>query len=293
MECYRDERFKIDFPVGEETRECIEAADRAYEAGDAPAFTEASERLDAEVCGDGSLTVSQANAILSRYGTGRYLFEDVFITGDTHGDLLHLSRFARKRGFKRNGHMAGNLCIILGDAGLNYDGGKRDVTRKNRASRIPMTFLCIHGNHEMRPYEVKGYEVIKWNGGDVYRQKEFPRLLFAKDGEVYCINGVRYLAIGGAYSVDKFWRILHGYPWFPSEQPDEETKKRVEEKLDEVGWKVDVVLSHTCPLRYEPVEIFPEIDQTMIDRSTEQWLDTIEARLDYAHWYCAHSPTST
>ena len=57
-------------------------------------------------------------------------------------------------------------------------------------------------------------------------------------------------------------------------------------------WKIDVVLSHTCPLRYEPTEVFlPMIDQSSVDKSTEQWLDTIESRLHYERWYCGHYHT--
>ena len=47
------------------------------------------------------------------------------------------------------------------------------------------------------------------------------------------------------------------------------------EKIDH-DWKVDVVLSHTTPLKYEPVEVFlPQIDQSQVDKSTEIWLDSI------------------
>ena len=37
------------------------------------------------------------------------------------------------------------------------------------------------------------------------------------------------------------------------------------------NWQVDVVFSHTCPLKYEPVEVFlPGIDQSTVDKSTEE-----------------------
>ena len=53
--------------------------------------------------------------------------------------------------------------------------------------------------------------------------------------------------------------------------------------------KVDVVFSHTCPFKYIPTECFlPGIDQSKVDNSTEQWLDTIEDALDYEAWYMGH-----
>ena len=62
--------------------------------------------------------------------------------------------------------------------------------------------------------------------------------------------------IGGAYSVDKWYRLRMDMNWFPDEQPSAEIKASVERKLEELSWKVDVVLSHTCPERYVPVEAF-------------------------------------
>ena len=52
---------------------------------------------------------------------------------------------------------------------------------------------------------------------------------------------------------------------------------------------VDVILSHTCPYKYEPIEMFlPGIDQSTVDTSTERWLDWIEEKTDYKAWYCGH-----
>lgn len=51
------------------------------------------------------------------------------------------------------------------------------------------------------------------------------------------------------------------------------------------------VLPH-LPLKYEPVEVFlPGIDQSTVDKSTEEWLDTIESKLHYERWYCGHYHT--
>lgn len=55
---------------------------------------------------------------------------------------------------------------------------------------------------------------------------------------------------------------------------------------------MDIVLTHTTPLKYEPVETFlPGIDQSSVDQSTEEWLDTIENRLAYDRWFCGHFHT--
>ena len=87
--------------------------------------------------------------------------------------------------------------------------------------------------------------------------------------------------------MDREYRLLAGLPWFQSEQPSEKVKKRVEKELEKIGWKVDYVFSHTCPLLYEPTpkEV---IGFEKIDRSTEEWLDSIAKKLQYTKWYFGH-----
>ena len=158
---------------------------------------------------------------------------------------------------------------------------------KKLLTSVAPTILCIHGNHEMRPWHVEGYELKTWNGGQVYVQSKYPNLLFAKDGEIFEINGLRYIVIGGAYSVDKYFRLRVGRGWWEDEQPSDEIKEYVEKQL--ANNKIDVVLSHTCPLKYEPTEMFlPMIDQSSVDQSTEIWLDKIEERIEYKAWLCGH-----
>ena len=127
----------------------------------------------------------------------------------------------------------------------------------------------------------------------MYVEPDFPNIRFAKDGEIYEIARKRCIVIGGAYSVDKPYRLEQNWGWWPDEQPSPVIKGRVEQRLEAENWTVDAVLSHTCPLKYEPVETFLKgIDQSGVDKSTEEWLDSIENRLTYSRWYCGHYHTS-
>jgi 3-oxoacid CoA-transferase subunit A len=48
-------------------------------------------------------------------------------------------------------------------------------------------------------------------------------------------------------------------------------------------------LTHTCPKKYEPTEVFDKnIDQTKVDKSMEEFLDVLEESIDYDEWYCGH-----
>ena len=211
-----------------------------------------------------------------------------YITGDTHGNFNRFIEFTGRMIPTPN-----DVMIILGDAGLNYFGREQDGSRKYFVNSFPFTTFCIHGNHEKRPYDVEGMKTKTFHGGIVWYEEDFPKIVYAKDGEIYDFDGFSCLVIGGAYSVDKYVRLSRGWQWFENEQPSPEIKRDGERKLDSVGRKVDIILSHTCPLKYEPVEAFLKgIDQTQVDSSTEEWLDTIEESVAYKKWYCGHFHTA-
>lgn len=207
----------------------------------------------------------------------------IYLTGDIHGDPTQVELFCSKMQLTEN-----DTIVMLGDVGVNYYGGKRDRLPKRILSSLPVTFLCIHGNHEIRPQNIPEYRPTVWNGGRVLVDEANPNILFAEDGEIYDLDGKKALAIGGAYSVDKFYRLHRGFGWWADEQPSELTKRKVERVVSECKG-IDIILSHTCPKKYIPTEMFlPMIDQSTVDNSTEEWLNTIEESVDYKAWYCGH-----
>lgn len=211
----------------------------------------------------------------------------IYITGDTHGNFEHIESFC-----KRMNTSSDDILIILGDAGINFYGEEYDRRKKIYLNSFPITLFCIHGNHEQRPYTISSYKEKEWHEGIVYYEEEFPSILFAKDGEIFDFDGKKSIVLGGAYSIDKYFRLLRGYPWWSDEQPSMEIKQYAEQRLEEHNWKIDIVLSHTGPLKFEPREMFLEgIDQSRVDKSTEIWLDYIENKLSYKKWYFGHYHT--
>ena len=207
----------------------------------------------------------------------------VYLTGDTHRDFDRIFQFCQQYETTEE-----DILVILGDAGINYYCDFRDRELKSELSQLPITLLCIHGNHEERPYEL-GYDEMVWHDGVVYYEESFPNLLFAKDGEVYDFDGKKAIAIGGAYSVDKFYRLRNGMAWFDTEQPSDEIKEYVETQLEKYYWKIDYVFSHTVPIECEPVWAFiPGLDQSTVDKSTELWLQKLAESLEFEGWFAGH-----
>lgn len=179
--------------------------------------------------------------------------------------------------------------ILLGDVGANYYLDERDIKTKEALTSCPITLVCIHGNHEERPKNISSYKQIISDKlkAPCYVEPEYPTILFPKDGIIY-LNEYRCLVLGGAYSVDKDYRLLKGWSWFPDEQMDEPTKQYIRELTDEV-YSFDYILSHTAPLIYEPRYLFLSvIDQSTVDKSMENFLQEIHDKITFKHWYLGH-----
>lgn len=208
----------------------------------------------------------------------------VYITGDTHRNFKRIHNFCRLKKTSTR-----DTLIILGDAGINFYLDESDVLLKEELSNYPITFFCIHGNHEERPFLIPSYKEMIWHGGVVYYEEAYPNLLFAKDGEIYDFLGKKCIVMGGAYSIDKEYRLEHNAPWFSSEQPSAEIKAYIEKQLNSIQWTVDYVFSHTIAKCHEPTWTFKaQLDETKLDKSTELWLNDIEAKLSYTRWFAGH-----
>lgn len=211
-------------------------------------------------------------------------FDSIYITGDIHGSINRILETVGVYHTTRN-----DLLIILGDVGFNYYLDSRDADFKQRVAELPITLLCIHGNHEERPENISTYQQIDFCGDTAYYEPEYPNLIFAKDGSIYELNGAKTLILGGAYSVDKYYRLMKGWNWFESEQITDKRKAEIEQILDKAGWSVDYVLSHTCPYDTRPTHLFLRgIDQSLVDSSMEVWLQKVADKLDFKHWYFGH-----
>lgn len=206
------------------------------------------------------------------------MIENWLVTGDTHGDM---SRFDTID-YSPNPGMIN--IIILGDSGCNYYGGKEDADIKNKLNKTRANFYLVRGNHEERPENVSG--MIKTYDetvdGMVYLQYEYPHIKYLMDGGIYNINGLKTLVIGGAYSVDKYYRLAMGYKWFSEEQLTSDEMAAITEKVK--GQKFDLVLTHTCPLDWKPTDLFlKEVDQSM-----EIWLNDLKNEIDWKIWLFGH-----
>ena len=204
------------------------------------------------------------------------------ITGDTH------SQFSR---FKSLGNMPNTAVIILGDAGINYHLDERDLSAKRYLAKFLFTFYCVRGNHEVRPSDVDSMKRI-WDdevSGFVWIEDDFPNIRYFDDWGVYWIDGLRTLVIGGAYSVDKPYRLANGWKWHANEQLTAKEMDECARTAMATKHGFDLILSHTCPRSLQPTDLFLGcIDQSAVDSTMEDWMDRLGRMVEWKHWLFAH-----
>jgi len=101
-------------------------------------------------------------------------------------------------------------------------------------------------------------------------------------GEIFDLDGIRFFALGGAASTDRYLR-KEGFDWFAQEVPSQEECDYAWNNLERVGWKVDIVLTHTAPTRL--IQRLGRGDRA--DHFTD-FLQKISEKLVYNHWYFGH-----
>lgn len=221
--------------------------------------------------------------------------ENWFMLGDIHGETAPVEYFYNQNKDRLKLDECHNNIILLGDVGCNYAiTGNRDYEFKKELSRLPFTFICLRGNHEARVTEVMKKFPDRWErkekyDGIIYVEKDFPNIEYLSDSPaVYRFAGYKTLSLPGAYSVDKWYRLRNKWQWFPDEQLSEDEMQQGRRLIEKEGW-FDLVISHTCPVMYEPRDLFlSSINQALVDKTMERYLGEIEEKLDYRAWAWGH-----
>lgn len=217
-----------------------------------------------------------------------------YFTGDLHGRFQRIIQFCDKHRTQKDK----DVMVVLGDVGTNYYGDKRDKLNKKRLQALPLTFLFVRGNHESRPIGKDKYITNDMFGGTFNVEDDYPHLLYMLDGNDYRFTlgrqRMKVLNIGGAYSVDKYYRLemqaqgFKDYNWFKDEQLTQDEMNKILDKIEHFN-NYDIILTHTCPLSVVPVDVFlPNIDQSTVDKTMERFLDEVDSKINYTKWFCGH-----
>jgi 3-oxoacid CoA-transferase subunit A len=208
-------------------------------------------------------------------------------SGDTHGYTA--TRIANIKRNRNDLPPEDTAIVFLGDVGLNYYLNKKDKRAKELVNSYGYLVYCVRGNHEARPFAVTGMQLYNDPevNGFVYREPEYPNIRYLIDTFDYTIGGQRTLIIGGAYSVDKYYRLEQGWNWFEDEQLTPEEKSVIADKLTYNHY--DLILAHTCPYSWRPTDLFlAGLDQSKVDSTMELWLEELKDKFKDSIYLFGH-----
>lgn len=210
----------------------------------------------------------------------------IYVTGDYHGGLdawkITPAEWPLGQQLSREDYL-----VIAGDLGLPWGFGEEETWEIETLEHGPWTTLFVDGNHERFDYWAE-QPVEPWCSGRVQRLREGSPVRRLMRGEVYEIDGMRVFTMGGATSVDRAFRV-EGASWWPVELPDEDDFERARAALDEVDWKVDFVITHTCATRLLAKALWPQsISQRPDPDRLTDFFDELEDRLEFRQWYFGH-----
>ena len=215
-------------------------------------------------------------------------FNNVYVTGDTHGNFEWLPQWCEKLNTTLD-----DALIILGDSGILYYGNDNWQEKKIKGiiKNCPITLLCVRGNHENRAsnYDM---EFIPLDNDPVipsgyYVEKDYPNIRHIADGSIFKLNDSNCLAIGGAYSIDKEYRKLMGWNWFEDEELSDEEMADILDKIDHKAF--EFVFTHTCPEDWQPYDLFMNsFDQSKISKRMEKFMTTVSETVDFDYWFFGH-----
>ncbi len=211
---------------------------------------------------------------------------DLYFCGDIHGKYRELVwTLCIKR------QIQNSSIIILGDFGVGFTKGL-DVEYKKSEPKLEKNNLVLYvlrGNHDDPNYFKEGYI------------KDYPRLKFLQDHKIYNICNRSIYTIGGANSTDA--NTNPECTTVPDRKIDSEKRVKkgklpiwwelepVEEKYTDLPNRVDMIISHTAPLNFEPVSIrTSEISVSQFEKIIKErkYLQYVlgEIRADY--WFYGH-----
>lgn len=202
--------------------------------------------------------------------------------GDWHGNL----HFAKKAIEALPGHV--EVAIHTGDFGYNFDDAYLNAVNKS-ARRKDIVVMFVDGNHEN--HEWLNAQPIDDDG--VRRLR--PRVWHLPRGFRWEWCGLKFLAMGGAHSVDRQSR-MPGVSWWK-----EETITMAQAGAAINGGDVDVMISHDAPAGHfipglAPSGMFPEAEINSANQHREviRWIaESINVRyIWHGHYHSKYRTES-
>ena len=200
----------------------------------------------------------------------------LYITGDTHGELIRFEHPVMKKLRKDD------VLIICGDFGFIWDGSLEEQKRLKQLEKRKYQILFIDGKHENFDL-LDRFQTEHFCGGVVHRIAENVRHLMR--GQIYEIESKKIFTFGGGESPDKEMRLSLG-TWWPQEMPTIDEMKQGVKILDQADRQVDYVITHEPPRHIKKLLC----NHISTINPLESFFDDLEKQVKFEKWFfgCMH-----
>lgn len=202
----------------------------------------------------------------------------IYVTGDTHGEQARFSPAAMpdEKNFGQ-----GDTLIICGDFGYIFEASEREDAFLDALAEKPYMICFCDGNHE-NFNALYAYPREEWHGGFVHRIRR--NILHLMRGQIFEIEGKRIFTMGGAYSIDRYMR-LEGFSFWREELPTNDEYRTAAQNLEEVGKRVDYIITHTAPREIiRRMGKYPD----MHDAELTGFLEWVMYEIEFKRWFFGH-----
>lgn len=216
----------------------------------------------------------------------------LLVAGDTHGNVVHAAYLADEAQ-----RLGCDAIFQVGGWGFTWPGTNllEPLSRLLRSAGVPMYF--IDGNHENFPdLAARGLSrapAITPLGSSA---QEEPVVFYVPRGHLWVWEGTRFVAMGGAVSIDQASRV-GGVSWWREEAITHADLERAAKNLAGSPGPVDVFISHDAPAGIPYIEdwVGPPMDAVsqLSCRNREALGRVVEAArpafLVHGHYHVAYS----
>ena len=203
----------------------------------------------------------------------------ILLTGDLHGDTGALTMIAKQM-------FPADILIVAGDFGYLF---RNDPDENSWLDQIDLFLrrngsyiLFVDGNHENHR-ALAEFPVKIWNKGRVHKIRS--RIIHVLRGEILTIKGKKIYCFGGAFSIDRAYRRLNE-SWWEEEIPTDEDYKNGNNNLKNYGYKVDYIVTHTCPVNLIPC--LGSYHAAEEEQQLQNYFQWVSETVSFHQWYFGH-----
>ena len=215
---------------------------------------------------------------------------EVYVIGDIHGEYSILeARFGDIRSsFIKEKK---DVLFVAGDAGFvnSYENAESKQKRIQELNSLPFIIIVVLGNHEN--YDIiESFDEVTLFEGKCYKE-EGVDVYYAKNGQIFNIDGTKFFTFNGGLSIDKEQRLnfqkQYGIKfWWEQEIKEKDFDAAY---ISFFTHKIDYIITHDVPLA-----IFNQLTPFIPGRFKDQvcplqhFFQKLYIMQKHKRWYAGH-----